>query len=167
MWPVSGASTVLCFCVSVRILFWFPICACTIVYLSGVIHWIKSHHVLMQCLWFERNVFKTQRKCRPNKQNKNPFWGFFFHNLKRASLSWKRNYVKGVHKNIAIMNAKNCTLFVFPLEKYKFVIPKWLNMGIVLNYGNLWFSCVNSPKSAVCHVSSINNENWLNRYNLI
>ena len=53
---------------------------------------------------------------------------------------------------------KKCTLFVFSLEKYKFDIPKWLNMSIVLNDGNLWLSCVNSPEAAVCHVTGINNE---------
>ena len=47
--------------------------------------------------------------------------------------------------------------FVF-LEKYKFIIPKWLNMGIVLNQSNHWFSCVYFPESAVCHVTGINNE---------
>ena len=69
-----------------------------------------------------------------------------------------RNYVKDVYKNNEVVNVKNCTHFVFSLEKYKFVILKWFNMGIVLNHGNLWFSCVNSPESAVCHVTGINNE---------
>ena len=55
------------------------------------------------------------------------------------------------------MSVKKCTVFVFSVEKNKFVIPKWLNMGIVLIHGNLWFSCVNSPESAVCHVTGINN----------
>ena len=50
---------------------------------------------------------------------------------------------------------------MFSVEKYKFVIPKWLNMGIVLNHGNLWFSCVKFPESAVCHVTGINNEHRL------
>ena len=45
--------------------------------------------------------------------------------------------------------------FLFSVEKYKFDIPKWLNMGIVLIHGNLWFSCVNSSESAVCHVTGI------------
>ena len=49
-------------------------------------------------------------------------------------------------------------IFVFSLEKDKFVIQKWLNMVIVLINGNHWFSCVNSPESAVCHVTGINNE---------
>ena len=51
--------------------------------------------------------------------------------------------------------------FLFSVEKYKFDIPKWLNMGIILIHGNLWFSCVNSPESAVCHVTDVNNEHKL------
>ena len=67
----------------------------------------------------------------------------------------RRNYVKAVHKNNAVVSLKKCTLFLFSLEKYKFYIRKWLNMGIVLINGDLWFSCVNSPESAVCHVTGI------------
>ena len=44
---------------------------------------------------------------------------------------------------------------LFSVEKYKFYIPKWLNMGVVLIHGKLWFSYVNSPESAVCHVTGI------------
>ena len=75
-----------------------------------------------------------------------------------SHVTFLRNYIKGVYINNAVVNAKNCTLFVFPLEKYKFVIPTWFNLGIVLNHGNLWFSCVKSSESAVCHVTGINNE---------
>ena len=57
--------------------------------------------------------------------------------IDKQSKTTVRNYVKGVHKNNAVVNVKNCTLFVFSLEKYKFVIPKLLNMSMVLNHGNL------------------------------
>ena len=50
---------------------------------------------------------------------------------------------------------------VYSLEKYDFFIPKWLNIDKVLIHGNLWFLCVNSPESAVCHVTGINNEHRL------
>ena len=59
------------------------------------------------------------------------------------------------------MSVKNKYFFLFCVEKYKFVIPKWLNMVIVLMHGNLWFSCVKFPESAVCHVTGINNEHRL------
>ena len=36
----------------------------------------------------------------------------------------ERNYVKGVHRNNAVVSVKKCTLFLFSVEKYKFDIPK-------------------------------------------
>ena len=35
-----------------------------------------------------------------------------------------RNYVKDVHKNYAVMSVEKCTIFVFSVETYKYVIPK-------------------------------------------
>ena len=44
--------------------------------------------------------------------------------LARLRSGTLRNYVKGVHKNNAVMSGKFFTLFVFSVEKYKFGIPK-------------------------------------------
>ena len=89
-------------------------------------------------------------------------WYTIVNKAETSSLHKKRslaNYVKGVHENNSVVNVEK--MYIFFLEKHKFVIPKWLNMDIILIYGNLWFPCVNSPESAVCHVTGINNEHIL------
>ena len=58
------------------------------------------------------------------------------------------NYVKGVHKNNAVVN-----LIFNSLEKYKLLSKMISTMDKVLIHGNLWFPCVNSPELAFCRVT--------------